>query len=89
MQVMFHLLPRLQAAQEQRTALGESQSNLSKLTSFGAILADPLLSANSHAQFVVRQPKLTEPLPPFYIEKILSRLERDLGPRRAVKALAY
>lgn len=78
LQVMFHLLPRLQAAQEQRAALGDSNANLGKLTSFGAILADPLLTAGGHAQFTIRQPKLDQPLPPFYIEKILSRLDRDL-----------
>ncbi len=78
LQVMFHLLPRLQAAQEQRAALGDSNANLGKLTSFGAILADPLLTAGGHAQFTIRQPKLDQPLSPFYIEKILSRLDRDL-----------
>ncbi len=79
LQVMFHLLPRLQAAQEQRIALGESQKNLRKLTSFGALLADPLLDANGHSQFHLRQPQFDQPLPPFYIEKILSRLERESG----------
>lgn len=79
LQVMFHLLPRLQAAQAQRAALGASQGNLQKLTSFGAIVADPFLDSASQAQFYVRQPKLEQALTPFYIEKILSRLNRESG----------
>lgn len=77
LQVMFHLLPRLQAAQEQRAALGGSVGNLGKLTSFGAILADPLLTPQGDAHFTIRQPKVDQHLPPFYIEKILNRLDRD------------
>lgn len=79
LQVMFHLLPRLQAAQEQRAALDEQQRDLGKLTSFGAILADPLLDANGYTQFTVHQPKLDQSLSPFYIEKILSQLDRSNG----------
>ncbi len=36
MQVMFHLLPRLQAAQEQRAALGAIGPDLESITRFGA-----------------------------------------------------
>jgi len=77
LQVMFHLLPRLQAAQEQRAALGDGHANLGKLTSFGAILADPFLTADGQSHFTIHQPKVDQPLPPFYIEKILSRLNRE------------
>ncbi len=77
LQVMFHLLPRLQAAQEQRAALGATGMNLNGIISFANILADPLIGEQGHAQFHVRQPKLDQPLPPFYIERILARLERE------------
>ena len=77
LQVMFHLLPRLQAAQEQRVALGATTADLRRLTSMGAILADPLLNADQQAQFFVRQPRLEQVLPAFYIEKLLNRLDRE------------
>ncbi len=76
-QTLFHLLPRLQAAQEQREALGASGADLSKITNFASILAEPLLDDESRVQFYVRQPQLEQPLPPFYIEKLLTRLERE------------
>jgi hypothetical protein len=77
LQVMFHLLPRLQAAQEQRAALGHAGADLNQITSFAAILAEPLLNAAGQAQFYVRQPRLEQALPPFYIERLLAKLERD------------
>jgi hypothetical protein len=77
LQVMFHLLPRLQAAQEQRAALGAVAADLSKITSFATILAEPLLDPDGRTQFYVRQPKLDQVLPPFYIERALTRLERE------------
>ena len=77
LQVMFHLLPRLQAAQEQRVALGATTADLRRLTSMGAILADPLLNGDQQAQFFVRQPRLEQVLPAFYIEKLLNRLDRE------------
>ena len=58
LQVMFHLLPRLQAAQEQRAAQGAEGADLSKITSFAAVLAEPLLDGEGRAQFYVRQPRL-------------------------------
>jgi hypothetical protein len=78
MQVMYHLLPRLQAAQEQRAALSSNPADLSRLTSFGAVIADPLIDAQQRAQFYIRQPRLDQPLPPFYVERTLGRLEREL-----------
>lgn len=78
LQVMLHLLPRLQAAQEQRAALSSNPADLSRLTSFGAVLAEPLIDQNQRAQFYLRQPRADQPLPPFYIERTMSRLERDL-----------
>ncbi|MBX3013511.1 MAG: hypothetical protein KF832_18470 [Caldilineaceae bacterium] len=78
LQVMMHLLPRLQAAQEQRAALSANPADLSRLTSFGAVLAEPLIDQTQRAQFYLRQPLPNQPLPPFYIERTLSRLEREL-----------
>lgn len=78
LQVMMHLWPRLQAAQEQRAALSSNPTDLSRLTSFGAVLADPLIDSQQRAQFYLRQPRPDQPLPPFYIERTLNRLERDL-----------
>jgi len=77
LQVMYHLLPRLQAAQEQRVALGATTADLRRLTSMGAILADPLLNADQQAQFYVRQPRLDQALPAFTVEKLLNRIARE------------
>lgn len=78
MQVMLHLWPRLQAIQEQRTALGAAGVDFSRITSFAAIMADPLLDEHGQAQFSVRQPRLDQTLSPFYVEKLLTKLDRDL-----------
>lgn len=78
LQVMLHLWPRLQAAQEQRAALSANPADLSRLTSFGAVLAEPLIDSQQRAQFYLRQPRPDQPLPPFYIERTLNRLEREL-----------
>jgi hypothetical protein len=77
LQVMFHLLPRLQAAQEQREALGAAGADLNQITSFASILAEPLLDDEGRAQFYVHQPRLDQPLPPFFIERLLARIERE------------
>ncbi|MEZ4863509.1 MAG: hypothetical protein R3C14_19475 [Caldilineaceae bacterium] len=79
LQVMFHLLPRLQAAQEQRAALSNVPTDLGRLTSFAALLPEPLINTGQHAQFYARQPRLDQSVPPFYIEKLLERLGRDLA----------
>lgn len=78
MQVMLHLLPRLQAAQEQRAALSSNPADLNRLTSFGAVMAEPLIDSHQQAKFYLRQPRTAQPLPPFYVERTLSRVERDL-----------
>lgn len=78
MQVMLHLLPRLQAAQEQRAALSSNPADLSRLTSFGVVMAEPLIDTHQRAQFYLRQPRADQVLPPFYVERTLSRLVRDL-----------
>ena len=77
MQTMLHLWPRLQATQEQRAAMGATGADLSRITSFAAIVPDPLLDAYGQAQFYVRQPRLEQMPPPFYVEKLLAKLDRD------------
>lgn len=78
MQVMLHLWPRLQAVQEQRTALGATGVDFSRITSFISIMPDPLVDDQGQAQFQVRQPRLDQLLQPFYVEKLLTRLDRDI-----------
>ncbi len=76
LQVLFHLLPRLQAAQEQRAALGALGPDLRQITSFAALTAEPHLDGQSRAQFRLFKPQL-EPLPPYYIERLLAKLPPD------------
>src|SRR6185436_8549574 len=78
LQVMLHLWPRLQAVQEQRTALGATGADFSRITSFTAVLPDAILDANNQAQFYLRKPRLEQVLQPFYAEKLLAKLDRDL-----------
>ncbi|CAN5628338.1 hypothetical protein BH10CHL1_BH10CHL1_02590 [soil metagenome] len=78
LQVMLHLWPRLQAVQEQRTALGATGADFSRITSFTAVLPDAILDANNQAQFYLRQPRLEQILQPFYAEKLLAKLDREL-----------
>ena len=77
MQVMFHLLPRLQAAQEQRAALGAIGPDLESITRFGAVIPEPVLDANDKAQLHLLQPNGQAELPPFYIERVLAHLDEQ------------
>ena len=77
MQTMFHLLPRLQAAQEQRAALGAIGPDLESITRFGAVVPEPLLDASDMAQLHLLQPNSQIELPPFYIERTLARLDEE------------
>src|SRR4051794_34725838 len=87
LQVMLHLWPRLRAVQEQRGALGATGADFSRITSFAAVLPETLLDAHNQAQFYVRQPRLEQILPPFHVEKLLTKLDRELSdaldPQRA------
>ena len=84
LQVMFHLLPRLQAAQEQRAALGALGPELHDVTSFGALVADPEFVEPGQVRFELFRPQENLTLPPYYVERTLSGLgtHRMRGTRR-------
>jgi hypothetical protein len=73
-QVMLHLAPRIQAAQEQRAALGATGPDLNRIISFGVVLPDPILTGDGMAQFTLRRPRPGQTLPPYYIERLLTDL---------------
>ena len=76
---MLHLAPRLAAAQEQRAARGVDGPDLTRITSFATLLPDQFVDANHNLALHLR--KLgNNPLPPFYLEKLLTRL--DASPLR-------
>lgn len=76
LQVLLHLAPRLQATQEQRAALNAIGPDLNKITSFGAVLPEPLLSGDGQAQFYMRRLRDEIVWPPFYVERLLAELQR-------------
>ncbi len=76
LQVLLHLAPRLQATQEQRAALNAVGPDLNKITSFGAVLPEPLLSGDGQAQFYMRRLREETVWPPFYVERLLADLQR-------------
>jgi len=76
LQVLLHLAPRLQATQEQRGALNAIGPDLNKITSFGAVLPEPLLSGDGQAQFYMRRLREQSVWPPFYVERLLAELQR-------------
>jgi hypothetical protein len=76
LQVMLHLAPRLQATQEQRSALNAVGPNLNRITSFGAVLPEPLLSGDGQAQFYLRRLREESVWPPFYVERLLADIQR-------------
>ncbi|MCL4834477.1 MAG: hypothetical protein KJZ86_18675 [Caldilineaceae bacterium] len=77
MQTMLHLAPRLAAAQEQRAARGVDGPDLTRITSFASLLPDQFVDANHNLALHLR--KLgNDPLPPFYLERLLTRLDASL-----------
>ena len=74
LQVMLHLVPRLRASQEQRAALQAQGPDLNRITSFGAILPEPLLTGDGQAQFYLRRPKSGVEWPPSHVERLLSEI---------------
>jgi hypothetical protein len=76
LQVLLHLAPRLQATQEQRAALNAIGPDLNRITSFGAVLPEPLLSGDGQAQFYLRRLREESVWPPFYVERLLADLQR-------------
>ena len=74
LQVMLHLAPRLRASQEQRAALQAQGPDFNRITSFGAVLPEPLLTGDGQAQFYLRRPKPDVEWPPSYVERLLSEI---------------
>ena len=74
LQVMLHLAPRLRAGQEQRAALQAQGPDLNRITSFSAVLPEPLLTGDGLAQFYLRRPKPDASWPPFYVERLLGEI---------------
>ena len=77
LQVMLHLAPRLQAAQEQRAALGAKGPDLNQITNFGVVHAEPYLTGDSQAQFHLHALRTNLALSPFYVERLLADYERN------------
>lgn len=74
---MLHLAPRLAAAQEQRAARNVDGPDLTRITSFASLLPDQFIDANHNLALHLR--KLgNDPLPPFYLERLLTRLDASL-----------
>ncbi len=95
LQVMFHLLPRLQAAQEQRAALGALGPDLQDVTRFGALMADPEWADPGQVRMELFRPQDQLNLPPYFIERTLGKLgagrrlpaELTASERRAIMLL--
>jgi hypothetical protein len=75
LQVLLHLHPRLQAAQEQRAALGAVGPNLESVTSFGALTPRPL-PEQDRARFDLFRPRPGLALTPDFIARTLANLSR-------------
>ncbi len=86
LQTLLHLAPRIQAAQEQRAAQGAADPDLNRITSFGVVLPDPLLTGSDLVQFTLRKLRGDRPLTPFYVERILA--EVDGAPPKPADAVA-
>jgi len=73
---MLHLWPRLQAAQEQRNALGSIGPDLESITRFGLVMPDILLNEQGQGQLHLYTPKPDAEIPPFYAETMLGQLRQ-------------
>lgn len=76
LQAMLHLVPRFQATQEQRAALQAVGPDLNQITSFGAVIPEPMLTGDSQTQFYLRRPRENAPWSPYYVERLLGDLQR-------------
>ena len=79
LQTMLHLSPRLQSAQEQRTATGVDAPDLTRITRFAALLPSDQLDHQDEIAlnlFTLRDNRL----PPFYLERLLTGLMRSPPP---------
>ena len=76
LQTMLHLAPRLRAAQEQRVAIGIDGPDLTRITRLAALMpADKLDQQGDLALHLLAL--RDDRLPPFYLERLLNRLERS------------
>ena len=75
LQTLLHVAPRIQAAQEQRAARGKEEPDLTRITSLGAVLPEPLLTGSGLAQFRLSKLPAEQVLPPFYIERLLANID--------------
>ncbi len=78
LQTMLHLAPRVQAAQEQRAACQVQGPDLTQITSFAALLPDMFVDARGSMGLKLRRLAQDNRLPPFYLERVLARLEKSL-----------
>lgn len=76
LQVLLHLAPRLLATQEERGALNALGPDLNRITSFGAVAAEPLLAGDGQAQFYLRRLREEAVWPPFYVERLLADIQQ-------------
>ncbi len=76
LQVLLHLAPRLLAVQEERAALNALGPDLNKITSFGVVSPEPLLSGDGQAQFYLRRLRAEMAWPPFYVERLLADIQQ-------------
>ncbi len=79
LQTMLHLAPRLQSAQEQRSATGVDGPDLTRITRFAALLPSDQLNHQDEITlnlFTLRDNRL----PPFYLERLLTGLMRSPPP---------
>ena len=79
LQTMLHLAPRLQAAQEQRIAIGVDGPDLTRITRFAALLPSDQPDHQDELAlnlFTLRDNRL----PPFYLERLLNGLMRSQPP---------
>ena len=76
LQTLLHTAPRIQAAQEQRAARGNDTPDLNRITSYGALLPEPLLTNSGLAHFNLSHLPSEQYLPPFYVERVLAEIAR-------------
>jgi hypothetical protein len=88
--VLLHLVPRFLATQEQRAALQAVGPDLNRITSFGAVLPEPLIGGDGQTLFYLRRPHQQAPWTPYYVERLLldlGRKELTPGEERAASVL--
>lgn len=90
LQTAFHLLPRLQAAQEQRAALGAVGPDLGAVTRMGAVFPEWQLDGDGQAHFTLHALPNDADLPPYLVEHLLESMvqEDDFVPLTAAEQRA-